>query len=259
MAELLTPESLRRLSDADYDIAPGEPDVRGWDVVLTDRSRLGDVNELIVDIESATVRYLDVHLDRELSGSTHDRHVLVPISRASLDTEHEHVILGGMTHTILAGLPDYDGTRFVVADDDMFPSRASHDSDTQRLTRSAEELRIGKRVEQTGEVRVSKHVETEHVREDVPLQRERVHVERRPADQTMQSAPIGEEEIVIPVSEEEVVVEKRPVVKEEVVITKRPEQTRQTVETDLRREDVDVEPSSGDVAVDSNVKPRGGK
>jgi len=256
MAELLTPESLRRLSDADYDIAPGEPDVRGWDVVLSDRSRLGDVHELIVDVESAKVRYIDIHLDREISGSPHDRHVLVPISRASLDTEHEHVILGGMTQTILAGLPDYDGTRFVVADEETFP-RLAQEPGTQRLTRSAEELRIGKRVEQTGEVRVSKHVETEHVTESVPLQRERVEVERRPADPTRTSASMGDEEIVVPVREEEVVVEKRPVVKEEVVISKKPEQTRQTVETDLRREKIDVESSSGDAPVD--VKPKGGK
>jgi stress response protein YsnF len=51
----------------------------------------------------------------------------------------------------------------------------------QRLTRFAEELRIGKRPEKVGEVRVSKHIETEQVKQSVPLQREQVRVERRSA------------------------------------------------------------------------------
>jgi len=259
MAELLTPESLRRLSDADYDIAPGEPDVRGWDVVLSDDEPIGEVEELIVDLDAARVRYLDIELDRTATGLDRSRHVLVPIDRARLDTDHKHVVLTGATRATLTSLPEFDGRRFDVPDERAFGRTTGESSGTQRLTRSAEELRIGKRVQQTGEVRVSKHVETEHVKQDVPVQRERVHVERRPVEGTSGAAPIRDEDVVVPVMEEEVVVEKRPVVKEEVVVSKSPETSKQRVEADVRREKVDVKPSSGDVTVEGDVKKRGGK
>ena len=59
-----------------------------------------------------------------------------------------------------------------------------------------------------------------------------------------------DDEIRIPVVEEELVVEKRPVVKEELVIKKSEVTRQQKVEADLRRERVDVE------RTDENAKPR---
>ncbi len=42
--------NLSRLSEErDFDVAEGEPDVRGWDVVLGDNTKIGDVDDLIVD------------------------------------------------------------------------------------------------------------------------------------------------------------------------------------------------------------------
>ena len=48
------------------------------------------------------------------------------------------------------------------------------------MTRSAEELRVGKRQVLAGEVEVKKRMETEHVRETVTLRSEDVDVQRRP-------------------------------------------------------------------------------
>lgn len=59
------PGSLERLSDADYEIAPGEPDVRGWRVVLGRDEAVGEVDDLIIDPAASKVRYLDVDLDRD--------------------------------------------------------------------------------------------------------------------------------------------------------------------------------------------------
>ena len=110
------------------------------------------------------------------------------------------------------------------------------------VTRSEEELAIGKRQVQAGEVEVRKSVETEHVRQQVPVTREEITVERRPVrDGMAASADIGDDAIRIPVTEEEIVVEKRPVVKEEIVVTKRAVQDTQVVEADLRKERVDVD------------------
>ena len=41
--------SLTKLSDADYEVAPGERDVRGWNVVLGDEERIGKVDDLIIE------------------------------------------------------------------------------------------------------------------------------------------------------------------------------------------------------------------
>jgi uncharacterized protein (TIGR02271 family) len=62
---------------------------------------------------------------------------------------------------------------------------------------------------------------------------------------------------VIPVREEEAIVDKRPVVKEEVVISKEPVTRERTVEADVRREEFDVKPSSDAVRVKDDVKGRG--
>jgi uncharacterized protein (TIGR02271 family) len=110
------------------------------------------------------------------------------------------------------------------------------------MTRSEEELAIGKRQVQAGEVAVRKTVDTEHVTERVPVRREEVTVERRPVSAAdVGSADIGEDRIVVPVTEEEVVVEKRPVVKEEVVLRTRTVEDTEDVEADLRRERIDVD------------------
>jgi uncharacterized protein (TIGR02271 family) len=69
---------------------------------------------------------------------------------------------------------------------------------------------------------------------------------------------LSNNEIAIPVTEEEVVVEKRPVVKEEVIVGREPVITRRTVETDVRREEIDVNPSSDNVRIRDERQNRGG-
>jgi uncharacterized protein (TIGR02271 family) len=255
-----TPESLRRLSEADYDVAPDEPDVRGWHVVISDDQTIGTVDDLIIDPAAGKVRYLDVDLDHDAVGLDTDRHVLVPVGSARLDTDEEEVVLSGLTRAALLTLPDYDGKTLASGYDKTFRSQLTDDVETQRVTRSAEELRIGKRLEKKGEVRVSKHVETEHVSQQVPLRREEVHVERRPVERMVGSAAeMRDDEIVVPVMGEEAVIEKRPVVKEEIVISKEPTTVQEQVETDVRREEFDVKPSSDDIRVKNDLKGRGGE
>jgi uncharacterized protein (TIGR02271 family) len=125
------------------------------------------------------------------------------------------------------------------------------------MTLSAEEMQIQKRLERKGDVRVGKRVETEHVRQSVPVTREEVHVERRPVERATGSAELRDDEIVVPVSEERLEVNKRPVVKEEVVISKERVTDQRSVEADLRREELDTTRSSERVRED--VKGRGGE
>jgi sporulation protein YlmC with PRC-barrel domain len=75
---------LERLSRMEgFDVAPHQPDPRGWKVVNRDRRRVGEVADLIVDSERMVATYLDVELDtRRFNLSGDDAHVLVPVERA---------------------------------------------------------------------------------------------------------------------------------------------------------------------------------
>jgi len=115
-----------------------------------------------------------------------------------------------------------------------------------------EELTTHKQPVKKGEVRVRKDVITEHRTIDMPVTREEVVVERRPARGRAATGPVeGSREIRIPVTEEEVRVQKRPVVKEEVAVGKRQVRDTQRVGGTVRREEVKVE-EQGNVKVRRN-------
>jgi len=84
-------------------------------------------------------------------------------------------------------------------------------------------------------------VRTDRERIEVPVRREEVSVERVPVSGEATEAQIGEDEVVVPVTEEEVVVDKRAVAKEEVRVRKDAVHDTEVVEEDVRREEVDVE------------------
>ena len=80
----------------------------------------------------------------------------------------------------------------------------------------------------------------------MPKRREEVSVERVPVEsREAPEAEIGEEEVTMPVTEEEVVTEKRPVVKEEIRVRKDAVQDEEVVEEDVRKEEVDVDDATG--------------
>jgi uncharacterized protein (TIGR02271 family) len=240
--------TLTRMSETDdYEVASSERDVRGWTVITADGEPVGRVTDLIVDPAQMKVRYIEAAPSSsgtaEQSGG-----VLVPVEAADLDDDSRSVIIHGMTLTQIAALPRY-GTRFEQTSAASY-ERPSRQDDTRRLTRAEEELRIGKRAVQTGEVRVGKHVETEHVSTPVNLAKERVTVERRPVTEaTTGEVRIGDTgEIVVPIVEEQAVVEKRAVVKEEIVIAKERVEETETVEAEVRKEQFDVDSTAATTA-----------
>jgi uncharacterized protein (TIGR02271 family) len=110
-----------------------------------------------------------------------------------------------------------------------------------RVLRSEEELRAGTREREAGAVNIRKTVRTDRERLEVPTRHEEVTVERVPLSSEAPEAEIGEDEVEVPVTEEEAVVSKRPVVKEEVRIRKDVVEETEVVEEDVRREEIDVE------------------
>jgi len=115
------------------------------------------------------------------------------------------------------------------------------DVDELRVQRSEEELRAGTREREAGALRVRKRVRTDRERIEVPTRHEEVSVERVPVEGEATEAQIGEDEVSVPVTEEEVVVDKRAVAKEEVRIRKDAVEDTEVVEEDVRREEVEVE------------------
>jgi uncharacterized protein (TIGR02271 family) len=112
-----------------------------------------------------------------------------------------------------------------------------------------EELRATKRPVQAGEVEVRKEVTSREQTLDVPVTREEVVIERHPVDRRPSDRPIAEGEVIeVPVREERVEVEKRPVVYEEVEVGKRPVQDTERVTDTVRREEARLE-REGDVRV----------
>ena len=115
------------------------------------------------------------------------------------------------------------------------------DRDELRVQRSEEELAAGTREVEAGAMRVRKRVRTDREQIEVPTRHEEVSVERVPVSGEATEAQIGEDEVVVPVTEEEVVVSKRAVAKEEVRIKKDVVEDTEVVEEDVRREEIDVE------------------
>jgi uncharacterized protein (TIGR02271 family) len=121
------------------------------------------------------------------------------------------------------------------------PGSDLEDEDELRVQRSEEELLAGTREREAGSVRVRKRVRTDRERLEVPIRREEVSVERVPASGEASEAQIGAGEVSVPVVEDEVVVQKKPVAKEEIRVRKDVVHERQIVEEDVRREEVEIE------------------
>jgi uncharacterized protein (TIGR02271 family) len=121
------------------------------------------------------------------------------------------------------------------------PGSDLEDEDELRVQRSEEELRAGTREREAGAMKVRKRVRTDREQIEVPTKHEEVTVERVPVEGEATEAQIGEDEVTVPVTEEEVVVDKRAVAKEEIRIRKDVVEDTEVVEEDVRREEIDVE------------------
>ncbi|CAA9494599.1 MAG: hypothetical protein AVDCRST_MAG25-3588 [uncultured Rubrobacteraceae bacterium] len=119
------------------------------------------------------------------------------------------------------------------------------DEDELRVQRSEEELRAGVREREAGKLNVRKRVKTERETVAVPKKREEVTVDRVAVNEEASEGQIGEDEVSVPVVEEEVVVGKQAVVKEEVRVRKDVVQDEEVVEEDVRKEEVDIDDNSG--------------
>jgi uncharacterized protein (TIGR02271 family) len=120
------------------------------------------------------------------------------------------------------------------------------------MTRSEEELRVGKVDRERGRARLRKYVVTEQVQTTVPVRREEVRLEREPitdanVDDALAGPEISEEEHEVVLHEEQPVVEKRTVPKERVRMGKESVTEEAQVSEQVRKERIEAD---GDVGVD---------
>lgn len=94
-----------------FQVRKGEPDIRGWDVVTSDKKKIGEVHELIVDTVDLKVRYLDIDVDSKVLDTKKNSHVLIPIAGAHLDDDDNRVYLEEISLQELLALPPYDHRR----------------------------------------------------------------------------------------------------------------------------------------------------
>ena len=121
--------------------------------------------------------------------------------------------------------------------------------DSVRVSLHEEELRAQKVQEQAGQVEVRKDVIEEQQSIDVPVTREQVEVRRYAVDRPADASEITDTDTIrVPVSAEQVVVDKDVRVVEEIEIDKRAVTETQRVTDTVRREQVNVE-QEGDVTI----------
>jgi uncharacterized protein (TIGR02271 family) len=124
----------------------------------------------------------------------------------------------------------------------MRPGDGAGMRDRRTLEAREEELRVSKRPVQTGEAEIRKEVRTERQTVDVPVRKEELVVERHATGRQPASGPVGDGESVrIPLSEEQVEIEKEPVVRERLSVGKRTTEEEEHIAANVRKEDFKVD------------------
>ena len=91
----------------DIEVADGNPDPRGWNVVGRDGEKVGEVQHLIGDTGAMKVRYLTVKLDKSIASDRHE--ILVPVGHVDLDPDNDRVIARALDASGARECPTYKG------------------------------------------------------------------------------------------------------------------------------------------------------
>jgi uncharacterized protein (TIGR02271 family) len=236
-----------------------EDQYAGYEVFDQVGEKIGKVDDLFVD-ESEQPEYIGVKM-----GFLGTRSTLIPWEAVSSTDDEGRAITVATDKATAKDGPVFDDDKEITPEfenevysyyglqrsettdepgayetyQDAAPSTT--DEDELRVQRSEEELAAGTREREAGQLKVRKRVRTDREQIEVPTRHEEVSVERVPVSGEATEAEIGEDEVVVPVTEEEVVVGKRAVAKEEVRIRKDVVEDTEVVEEDVRREEIDVE------------------
>ncbi|HTL88322.1 MAG TPA: DUF2382 domain-containing protein [Leptolyngbya sp.] len=197
---------------------------------------------------------MDYHSEEQVRGvyrGTPTMNTTATAANAPLESSPALNSDASMGTAYAAAAPTYDENTYDYGiDQDLY--KMDHHDDRIRLYE--ERLVANKRRMKAGEVTVGKHVETETARVNVPIEKERVVVERTTPTSTT-AVPVGEaafnegEVARMEVYEETPDVHKEAFVREEVKVTKVVDQETVSAEEKIRREELDID-TQGRLSVD---------
>lgn len=257
----------------------GDDDIKGYDVYSEKDEKIGSVNDVLVD-ESGRFRYFVIDTGLWVFG----KKVLLPIGRARTDYDRHRVYATGMTKKQAENLPEYNENTAVDYDYEervrnVYRTKATaaakptydrsnytYDRDRelydtnsperQNLKLYEERLIANKNRQKTSEVAIGKRVETHTAKVSVPVEKERVVIERTTPSDTREVAP-GEadfregEAARMEVYEESADIQKKAFVREEVNVRKEVERDTVDRTEKVRREELDVD-TKGNSVTDRN-------
>ena len=237
----------------------------------TTEARVGFVRNILVD-ELGHFRYFVVETGFWIFG----KKVLLPVGRALIDSDNECIYaLGIATLAQAEALPpyseemtvDYEYEEKVRSKYRQPQQKLQYDKDNYSYDRERdlyalneksgdtfklyeERLIANKKRQKTGEVAIGKKVETETATVSIPVEKERVVIERHDVDNTEATvttdANFSDDEVIkMDVYEETADVNKEAFVREEVSVRKEIEQDIVKAKETIRREELEVD-ANGD-------------
>ncbi len=200
-------------------VADGEPDIRGWDVYTATGRELGEVEDLLVDVDRGEVVMLDIDLKRD------DRHTMAPVKAAWIDRQHRRVVLNTSHLDVDDAIPAYrrgaatadeDRSRFSERYARAYGDEGWHEGRDFVVRRPGDEMRVSRTAPPPSELSGQPMSVDRPVSKPADRDGDRVPdaIERR-------ASATGSGSVRFPPNRDEVVVERRPVVMEEVVVRRR--------------------------------------
>jgi uncharacterized protein (TIGR02271 family) len=268
--------ALRKIADAypnyKQDIFGGD-DIKGYEAYSERDEKIGSVYDALVDDEGR-FRYFVIDTGFWVFG----KKVLVPMGSVRMDYDRHRVYLPAMTKDEVERMPEYNDSMTVdyeyeervrnvyrgkATQGTATAARPTYDRNTykydhdqhlytanegnnQRIRLYEERLLTSKNRVKTGEVAVGKHVETETATVSVPVEKERVIIERSNPSETTPVTPgaadFREGEVArMEIYEETADIRKQAFVREEVNIRKEVERDTVDATETLRREELDID------------------
>ncbi|MDO3410449.1 YsnF/AvaK domain-containing protein [Saccharibacillus sp. CPCC 101409] len=212
-------------------------------IVDTEESNRSDVYRIFQDNRSLNRRYDNDYTSINQTAAANDTLYSDTPAMGASNLEANRMDGTSVGDGGLAASADLGSTR---ANDRL----DSLDTDEARKLQLREErLDVSKNTVRSGEVEVHKDIVEEQKSIDVPVSHEEVVIERRSVDNAPTDTPIGADETIrVPVSEEQVEVNKRNVVTGEIEVHKREIEETEQVRDTVRREEARVD-KNGSVEV----------
>ncbi|MDY7007644.1 MAG: DUF2382 domain-containing protein [Cyanobacteriota bacterium] len=257
----------------------GGEDIKKYSVYTAEsEEKVGEIDDALVD-ERGRFRYLIIDTGFWIFG----KKVLLPTGRAKIDYDRERIYTIGFTKDQAENLPKYDDDMVVDYDYEEevrnvyrtpATSKHSYTADTydydneaemyqvdegnqQRLKLYEERLITSKDRQKTGEVAVGKKIETDTAKASVPIEKERVVIERSTPGSAVEVKPgeanFSDGEVArVEVYEESASIDKKAFVREEVSVRKEVERDTVDAKETVRREELDVN-TDGKPVVNKNI------